>query len=283
MKRLRYVLCDVFTDRHLTGNALAVFTDARGLTEETMQALAREMNLAETVFVMKPEAKGHARIRIFTPQRELAFAGHPVLGAAFVLGGPLQATVVNLETGAGMVPVRIEREAATIVFGWMQQPLPKLVPFEHGDALLKVLGLGETRSPITQYDNGVQHVYVHAPSTDFVASLKPDFSAMAKLTSSCINVFAGSGRDYKTRMFAPTLGINEDAATGGAAGPLALHLAMHGHAPFGDEIRITQGAEIHRPSQLSACIHGNRDHVEQIEVGGPAVIIGRGEIGLKGW
>src|SRR6476620_7127371 len=110
MSNLRYVVVDVFTDRPLAGNQLAVFTDARGLPSETMQALAREMNFSESVFVQLPEAGGHARLRIFTPTRELPFAGHPVLGTAFVLAAPLQLDEIRLETGSGVVPVRLERD-----------------------------------------------------------------------------------------------------------------------------------------------------------------------------
>src|SRR5918912_4055223 len=119
----RYVVADVFTDTPLTGNALAVFTDARELREPALQLLARELNLSETVFVYPAEADGHVRIRIFTPATELPFAGHPVLGAAFVLAGPLQLGEIRIETGAGVVPVRVERDdSARIVFGWMEQP-----------------------------------------------------------------------------------------------------------------------------------------------------------------
>src|SRR5919201_4356284 len=103
MPTLRYVVADVFTDRPLAGNQLAVFTDGRDLDGETMQRLARELNLSETVFVLAPSEGGHARIRIFTPVMELPFAGHPVLGSAFVLGAPLQLAEIRLETGSGIV------------------------------------------------------------------------------------------------------------------------------------------------------------------------------------
>src|SRR5262245_13173831 len=118
MNTYRYVVADVFTDRPLEGNPLAVFTDASGLSEELMQPLARELNLSETVFVQRPdpETDAHAAIRIFTPATELPFAGHPVLGTAFVLGGPLQVPEIRLATGVGVVPVRLEREADRIVF-----------------------------------------------------------------------------------------------------------------------------------------------------------------------
>src|SRR3954464_12792810 len=111
MRRLRYVVADVFTDTPLEGNQLAVFTDARDLDPLTMQALAREMNFSESVFVLPAQAEGaDVRIRIFTPANELPFAGHPVLGSAFVLGQPLQKIVIRLETARGVVPVELERE-----------------------------------------------------------------------------------------------------------------------------------------------------------------------------
>src|SRR6266550_1873458 len=124
MQTYRYVVVDVFTDRPLAGNQLAVFTDARGLEDETMQALAKEMNYSESTFVLPAEEGGHARMRIFTPVQELPFAGHPTLGTAFVLGGPLQLQEIRLETRAGIVPVRLERDESRIVFGRMEQPAP---------------------------------------------------------------------------------------------------------------------------------------------------------------
>src|ERR1700704_3546021 len=129
MRRFRYVVVDVFTDTPLTGNQLAVFTDARDLDPLTMQALARETNFSESVFVLPPSNDdADVRIRIFTPTRELPFAGHPTLGAAFVLGGPLQKIVIRLETGAGVVPVELQREGPTIVYGQMEQPVPTWEP-----------------------------------------------------------------------------------------------------------------------------------------------------------
>ena len=123
----RYVVADVFTDRPLTGNPLAVFTDGRGLDDETMQRVARELNLSETVFVFPAEQGGTARIRIFTPLQELPFAGHPTLGTAFVLGLPLQRGVIELETGVGTVPVVLERDSrGGIAFGRMTQPVPRV-------------------------------------------------------------------------------------------------------------------------------------------------------------
>src|ERR671937_999571 len=147
MPNLRYVVADVFTDTALAGNPVAVFTDARELDDATMQALAREMNLSESVFVLPPSEGGHARIRIFTPVLELPFAGHPVLGSAFVLAAPLQLGEIRLETGAGIVPVVLEREGARITFGRMSQPIPTWEPFAQTDQLLGLLGV-ESSLPV---------------------------------------------------------------------------------------------------------------------------------------
>ena len=277
MKPLRYALCDVFTDRPLTGNALAVFTDARGLSDETMQALAREMNLSATVFVQGPRKDGHAWIRIFTPTREVPFAGHPVLGTAFVLGGPLQTSLVRLETGAGTIEVALDREGARVVFGWMSQPMPKLESFAEAAALLAALGLPASSLPIECYDLGPRHVFVAVPTRQQVAQLRPDRGALMRLPEVGINVFCAEGPRAKTRMFAPRYGVDEDAATGSAAGPLALHLHRHGQLAAGQELTIEQGAEIGRPSTLYARVEAPAGSVTRIEVGGSALIVGRGE------
>jgi trans-2,3-dihydro-3-hydroxyanthranilate isomerase len=275
---LRYVVADVFTDTPLTGNQLAVFTDGRDVDDETMQRLAREMNFSETVFVLPPEDGGHARIRIFTPSSELPFAGHPVLGSAFVLAAPLQLGEIRLETGSGVVPVVLQREGARIVFGWMQQPIPAFETFERADELQEVLGV-RSGLPVELYHLGPSHVYVELGSEAEVAGLAPDFGALA-LFDVGINCFAGSGKSWKTRMFAPASGVAEDPATGSAAGPLAIHLARHGRIDFGDEIEISQGAELNRPSKLYARVEGSADRIERVEVGGSAVTVARGEFRL---
>src|SRR5436305_2232612 len=152
MGTFRYVVADVFTDTPLAGNPVAVFTDGRGLEDEQLQRLARELNLSETVFVFPAEAGGTARIRIFTPALELPFAGHPTLGTAFVLAAPLQLGEIRLETGRGIVPVRLEREGARIVFGRMQQPLPAIEAFERSDELVAALGVDRSELPVELYD-----------------------------------------------------------------------------------------------------------------------------------
>jgi trans-2,3-dihydro-3-hydroxyanthranilate isomerase len=278
---LRYVVADVFTDTPLEGNQLAVFTDARDLDDATMQRLALEMKFSETVFVLPTEADADVRIRIFTPAAEIPFAGHPTLGSAFVLGAPLQKAVIRLETGSGVVPVELEREGARIVFGRMQQPIPSVEPYEDADELLAALGVPESRLPVELYDNGMRHVYVCLGSDEDVARLEPELGRLGKLDAVLgINCFAGEGTRWKTRMFAPGGGVSEDPATGSAAGPLALHVARHGLAPFGEELEISQGVEIGRPSKLYARVQGSAENVERVEVGGSAVVVARGEFRL---
>lgn len=277
----RYVVADVFTDRPLEGNQLAVFTDARDIPEGRLQPLAREMNFSETVFVYPPEQDGHARIRIFTPSGEIPFAGHPTLGTAFVLAGPLQLVEIRLETGSGVVPVRLEREGPRIVFGWMAQPLPRAEDFAQADELLAALGVERSTLPVRLYDNGVRHVYVALDSEEAVAALLPDQARLRGLGEFGLNCFAGEGRRWKTRMFAPAHGVAEDPATGSAAGPLALHLALHGRTGWGEEIEISQGAEIGRPSTLYARVEGDTQRgATLVEVGGAAVVVARGEFRL---
>jgi len=276
----RYVICDVFTDAPLAGNPLAVFTDARLIPEKLLQPIAREMNLSETVFVYPAAKGGHARIRIFTPFNELPFAGHPVLGSAFVLAAPLQLPTIVLETGIGLVPIVLERDGPRITFGRMTQPLPTVSAEPAAAAIVAALGGVKPVLPVERYVNGPTHVLVTVGSTDDVAKLTPDFGALANATSAGVSCFAGSGRHYKTRMFAPGHGINEDPATGSAAGPLACHLVRHGRLAPGDEIEISQGVEIGRPSTLFARASGMRERIESVEVGGCAVTVARGEFRL---
>jgi trans-2,3-dihydro-3-hydroxyanthranilate isomerase len=281
VRTFRYVVADVFTDRPLAGNQLAVFTDARELEGEEMQALAREMNYSETVFVLPPEGEGHVRIRIFTPTDEMLFAGHPTLGSAFVLAGPLQLQEIRLETGAGVVPVALEREGDRIVFGRMRQPLPTWKPYDDEAGLLGALGLERSELPVEHYDNGMEHVYVMLGSEEEVAALEPDFSGLTGVPALLgFNCFAGAGARWKTRMFAPGGSVPEDPATGSAAGPLAVHLARYGRVGFGEEIEISQGAEMGRPSTLYARADGSAEQLEAVEVGGSAVIVARGEFRL---
>lgn len=275
------MVADVFTEVPLAGNQLAVFTDARELPEELLQPLAAEIGFSETVFVYPPADDGHVRLRIFTPAEEIRFAGHPCLGAAFVLAGPLQLDAIRLETGSGVVPVELERDGGRIVFGRMRQPLPSREPYAAKADLLRALGVERSELPVEVYDNGLAHVYVGLPSPAAVAAVRPDLPALAALPAvTGINCFAGEGLRWKTRMFAPGTGVPEDPATGSAAGPLAVHLVRHGRIGWGEEIRIEQGAELGRPSTLYARAEGRGATVEYVEVGGAAVVVARGEFRL---
>jgi trans-2,3-dihydro-3-hydroxyanthranilate isomerase len=274
----RYIVVDVFTDTPLEGNPAAVVTDARGIPAGRMQRVAREFNLSETVFVLPAESGGDARVRIFTPSAELPFAGHPVLGTAVVLGEAAGTKLVRLETGAGVVPVELAVENGRIVSGRMRQPVPDWEPYEMAAELLAALGIQASGLPVEAYRNGPRHVYVELASEQAVASLVPDTGALARLPGIGVACFAGSGGRWKSRYFAPALGVPEDPATGSAAGPLAVHLARHGRIAFGQEIEISQGAEIGRPSRLLARATGTADRIESVEVAGGAVIVARGEL-----
>ena len=281
MRSFRYVLADVFTDRPLAGNQLAVFTDARDLDEETMQELALELGFSETVFVLPPREGGTVRIRIFTPGNEIPFAGHPCLGTAFVLGAPLQLGTIALETGNGIVPVELERdESGRIVFGRMTQPVPTVERYDRAEELLAAVGVESSELPVEHYDNGLHYAYVVLPAKEDVARVKPDQSLLAELDPVCPLVCAGSGTSWKSRMFSPADGVGEDAATGSAAGPLACHLGRHGVVPWGEEIEIEQGTEIGRPSTLYARAAGSGETIESVQVGGSAITVARGEFKL---
>src|SRR6185312_15269090 len=178
MSMRRYVIADVFTDTPLQGNPVAVFTDATGLSTEVMQRAARELNLSETVFVLRSE-HAHLRVRIFTPAVELPFAGHPILGTAFVVGRAMGSPVVRRETGLGVVPVTLTRPdgGGDPVYGEMEQPIPTVESFAEVAALLGALGMSGGRDgllPIEAYRNGPVHVYVELPGPDAVAGLRPD-------------------------------------------------------------------------------------------------------------
>ena len=282
-----YVIADVFTDVPLQGNPVAVFTDGTGLSGALMQRLARELNLSETVFLLPPSDGGadarvraggaDARVRIFTPGTELPFAGHPVLGTAFVVGGRLGRDTVRLETGAGIVPIRLTRRRDEVAFGEMEQPIPTWEPFREPDALLAALGVASAELPVEAYRNGPVHVFVGLTNEEHVAALRPDLNALAALGELGVGCFAGAGGSYKSRNFAPGLGVPEDPATGSAAGPLAVHLARHGQTAFGQQIEIRQGEEIGRPSILRACAEGSAERITRVRVGGSAVIVAGGE------
>ncbi|MGH8906211.1 MAG: PhzF family phenazine biosynthesis protein [Egibacteraceae bacterium] len=272
-----FLLLDVFTDQPLAGNQLAVFPDAAGIPEAWLQPLAREINFSETVFVYPSGQDGSARMRIFTPRAELPFAGHPILGTAVALARPGMDEIL-LETGKGIVPVRLEGVGDGKAYGCMSQPLPSVQPFGDHKALLAAIGVRSSQLPVEIYDNGVAHVYVALDSREAVAGLEPDLTVIARQFAGIgVNCFAGQGRHWKTRMFSPGLGVPEDPATGSAAGPLGVHLARHGLIAYGEQLEISQGVEIGRPSTLYARISGSAHRLERVEVGGWALVVGSAE------
>jgi trans-2,3-dihydro-3-hydroxyanthranilate isomerase len=163
----------------------------------------------------------------------------------------------------------------------MVQPVPTVELYDGGERVLAILGVARSELPVEVYDNGVRHVYISLGSEEEVAALRPNMARLADETDAVgFNCFAGEGKRWKTRMFAPASGVAEDPATGSAAGPLALHLARHGRIAFGDEIEISQGVEVGRPSKLYARVEGSADEVERVEVGGSAVTVARGELSV---
>jgi trans-2,3-dihydro-3-hydroxyanthranilate isomerase len=277
----RYVVADVFTDVPLQGNQLAVIEDARGLTDELMQRAARELNLSETVFVLPAgDDECDAHIRIFTPALELPFAGHPVLGTAFVVGERLGLEVVRLRCAQGIVPVALQRRDGAIAYGEMEQPVPTWTLFDRAAEVLAAVGVQRSELPVEVYDNGVRHTYVCLPDAAAVAALDPDIGALGRLGAVGVSCFAADGAQVKSRMFGPGLGVAEDPATGSAAGPLAVHLARHGVVGFGERAEILQGVDIGRSSTLYAQVDGTPERIDRVLVGGAAVVVARGEYQL---
>ena len=243
-----------------------------------MQALAKEMNFARRVFVLPPQAEdADVRIRIFTPATELPFAGHPTLGTAFVLGGPLQKIVLRLETGAGVVPVELEREGAGIRVRLDGAADPDVGALRAGRRAARGARRRALRAAGRAVPPRPEPRLRRARLRRAGRRARPELRALVAVTDAGVNCFARDGAGWKTRMFAPGDGVAEDPATGSAAGPLAIHLARHGRIAFGEEIEISQGIEIGRPSKLYARVEGEGDRIERVRVGGSAVIVARGE------
>lgn len=275
---VKYAIVDVFTRTPLTGNPVAVFLDASSMSGERMQRVAREMNLSETTFVLPPRQGGDVRVRIFTPVNELPFAGHPTLGTAIVLAESLPGEHLLMETEMGIISFDLTRSNGTAVSARMQQPIPDWKAFDRTDELLTALGLHSSTLPVEMYCNGPRHVFVGLPDVAGLSRVSPDLRALARFTNMATNCFTRDGAHWRMRMFSPAYGVTEDAATGSAASPLALHLARHGVVPFGREIRIMQGVEMGRASEMYAKVEGTPDRVDSAEASGAAVVVGRGAL-----
>ncbi|GAA3455413.1 phenazine biosynthesis protein PhzF [Dactylosporangium matsuzakiense] len=279
-----YVIADVFTDTALEGNPLAVVPDARGLSAECMQRIAREMNLSETTFVLPPTGDGDVRVRIFTPVGELPFAGHPTFGTAAVLAvtGHPKATGggLRMETGVGVVPFRFTGRDGRALTARMLQPIPVWEPYPRAGELLAALGLRTSTLPVEVYSNGPRHAFVGLESVRALSALRVDLRALADHPDLAANCFAPTDDPavWRARMFSPAYGVAEDAGTGSAAGPLALHLGRHGLIALGDAITVRQGVEMGRPSTIRAAATMCGGTVERVEIAGSAVVVADGHL-----
>ncbi|MFD9061157.1 PhzF family phenazine biosynthesis protein [Kitasatospora purpeofusca] len=274
-----YMIADVFTDVALKGNPLAVYLDAAGLSPRQMQRIAREMNLSETAFILPPENGGDALVRIFTPVNELPFAGHPILGTSIVLAHILPNDILHLETAMGTIPIHLDRTARSgVISASMQQPIPVWESYSESGHLLEALGIESPTLPVTAYRNGPCHVFVGLRDEESLTRVRPDLRALAEHKDMAANVFAPARGHWRMRMFSPAYGVAEDAATGSAAGPLAIHLARHGLIEFGERIEILQGVEMGRPSHMFATAHTTEGRLDAVEVSGSAVVIARGTL-----
>lgn len=290
-RRFPFVQVDVFTDRALEGNALAVFTDARGLSDAEMQAVARETNLSETTFVLPDPAAPPgrpARVRIFTVGEEVPFAGHPTLGTAFVLRGAGGAREVVLALGVGDIPVAFEdREGGT--FGEMRQRDPVFGQVHPREEVARALGLAEgdldPAAPVETVSTGLPFAIVPVRSLATLRALRVDWArADAYLAGTDARFFYLVSRetldpaaDLHSRMI---FYGGEDPATGSAAGCCAAWVVRHGLAGPGERVVIEQGLEARRPSWIFVKAGGNRDNVSDVRVGGYVVEVSRGALVL---
>ncbi len=287
------VQVDVFTDRALTGNALAVFPDGRGLSADQMQAIARETNLSETTFILPgnaaAEKENGVRVRIFTVQEELPFAGHPTLGTAFVLRGPSGAAEVRLALNLGTVPVRFEDRPGPAAFGEMTQVNPEFGSTHDPQAIAEVTGLNpadfDPSVPIQTVSTGVPFTIAALRSRQTLQNLRFDVKRASEyLARSGAKFFYFVSRetvDPKARLHARMLFYNgEDPATGSAAGCCAAWMAAHGVAASDERVMIEQGLEMHRPSCIFVRATKKDNQVVNVRVGGNCVEVLRGEVTL---
>jgi trans-2,3-dihydro-3-hydroxyanthranilate isomerase len=291
------VQVDVFTDRALTGNSLAVFLDGRGLSTEQMQDLAREMNLSETTFILPGSAASEkergVRVRIFTVKEELPFAGHPTLGTAFVLRGQTATPEVRLELNVGAVPVRFTDQPAGPAFGEMAQKDPEFGAIHSVNDIARLTNLSaadfDGSAPIQTVSTGLSFTMVPLRSLQAVQRLRLDLDRAAEYLGRSGGKFfyfvCRSTVDPKARLHARMIFYNgDDPATGSAAGCCAAWMVAHGIAASEEQVLIEQGIEMHRPSCIfvRATKPDNRrdNHVVNVRVGGNCVEVLRGEVTL---
>ncbi len=273
MTRHEYTLVDVFTATKFGGNQLAVFRDGRGVEGPLMQAIAKELNLPETVFVLPAEQGGDHRLRIFTPARELPFAGHPTVGSAFVLAAGMDAAL-RLEEGVGVLGVTV-RDG----FTEMEQPLPTFERVDDRASVAASVSLGvadlEPAVPVEIGSSGNRFTFVAVRTLDAVKRATPRDLTEAAFIFTTQTTDPGS--TVHGRMYAPWQGIAEDPATGSACGPLGAYLVRHGLSD-GTRIVVEQGYEMGRPSLLYVRIGGVADRITSVHVGGRCAPAGGGWI-----
>jgi trans-2,3-dihydro-3-hydroxyanthranilate isomerase len=295
-RRLSMTQWDVFSSRPLEGNSLAVIADARGLTDAEMQALAREMNLSETTFILPrdpaTERERGIRVRIFTVQEELPFAGHPTLGTAFALRAQSGAEKIALELNVGQVPVHFEDSNGKPPFGEMTQIDPTFVMQHDREAVALATGLRpedfDDSLPIETVSTGVPFTVTPLKSLAVMQNLRMDLKRAAEyLVRTAGKFFYFVTRetvDREARLHARMLFYNgEDPATGSAAGCTAAWMVAHGVAKPDERVLIEQGVEMKRPSRIfvRASFHSKSDNrVVNVRVGGNSVEIMRGELYL---
>ena len=302
MTVLRYLHLDVFTDRALEGNQLAVFPEPGAVSTEMMQRVTREMNFSECTFIFPPEKGGDIRMRIFTPGEELPMAGHPTIGSTFALAAEgviaRGRTAWVFELGIGPTPVSLEWEGDTLTFAWMTQRLPAFGGIvKNRGALAAAIGVAETdlagAFPAQVVSCGVPFLFVPIASRRAVDAISIDRQALARCCRESgvedLPVFfftsegppaPGAAHTVYSRMLAPGFGIAEDPATGGASGPLGCYLLHHGivSAEAAKNIVSLQGVAMLRPSRLHISIDTAGGAISRVRVGGRSVMVGRGEL-----
>jgi trans-2,3-dihydro-3-hydroxyanthranilate isomerase len=284
---------DVFTSKRLEGNSVAVFFDARGLSDTEMQAIAREMNLSETTFVFPREqaverVRG-VRVRIFTVQEELPFAGHPTLGTAFALRGDSDAAELVLDLNVGKIPLRFEESAGEDSFGEMSQVDPVFGMRHDYDAVAQATGLSiddlDRTLPIQTVSTGLSFTVTPLKSLAAMQRMRVNLARateyLEKNNGKFFYFVSRETVDPAARLHARMFFYNgEDPATGSAAGCTAAWMVAHGVAKPDERVLIEQGVEMKRPSRIFVCAAKDDDRVVNVRVGGNAIEVMRGEVFL---
>ena len=302
MPTFRYLHVDVFTDRHLEGNQLAVFPEPAGLDTALMQAITREMNFSECTFVFPPERGGDIKMRIFTPGEELPMAGHPTIGTTFALAAEgviaQGRTDFVFELGVGPTPVSLEWNGDALSFAWMTQQLPKVGgAIKDRRALAPAIGLTDSDLPhdlpAEVVSCGVPFLFIPVTSRRAVDAVSVDRKALARCCRDAgieeLPAFFfttdgkpedGAAQTVYSRMLAPGFGITEDPATGGASGPLGCYLLHHQVVTpeAARNILSLQGVAMLRPSRIHISIESTNGAITRVRVGGKSVLVGRGEL-----